>query len=41
MTARQIIEARLGRDIGPLATMPHDIRRAVYLLALQLVKAQK
>lgn len=41
MTARQIIEARLGRDLGPLATMPRDIRRAVYLLALQLVKAQK
>lgn len=41
MTARQIIEARLGRDLGPIATMPRDIRRAVYLLALQLVKAQK
>lgn len=41
MTARQIIEARLGRDLGPLAAMPRDIRRAVYLLALQLVKAQK
>lgn len=41
MTARQIIEARLGRDLGPLATMPRDIRRAVYLLALQLTKAQK
>jgi hypothetical protein len=38
MTARQIIEARLGRPLGPLATMPHDLRRAVYLLALQLVR---
>lgn len=38
MTARQIIEARLGRPLGPLATMPKDLRRAVYLLALQIVK---
>ena len=36
MTARQIITARLGRDLGPLTTMPRDIRRAMYLLALQL-----
>ena len=36
MTARAIIEARLGRSIGPLATMPRDLRRALYLLALQL-----
>lgn len=39
MTARQIIERRLGRDLGPIATMPRDIRRALYLLALQLAKA--
>jgi hypothetical protein len=38
LTARQIIEARLGRPLGPLATMPKDLRRAVYLLALQLVR---
>lgn len=38
MTARQIIEARLGRPLGPLATMLRDLRRALYLLALQLVK---
>jgi hypothetical protein len=37
-TARQIIEARLGKPLGPLATMPKDLRRAVYLLALQLVR---
>ena len=36
MTARQIITARLGRDLGPLATMPRDIRNAMYRLALQL-----
>jgi hypothetical protein len=38
MTARQIISARLGRDLGPLATMPRDLRKAVFMLALQLNK---
>ena len=38
MTARQIIETRLGRPLGPVATMPRDLRRALYLLALQLVR---
>lgn len=38
LTARQIIEARLGRSLGPIATMPRDLRRALYLLALQLVR---
>lgn len=38
MTARQIIETRLGRLLGPVATMPQDLRRALYLLALQLVR---
>lgn len=38
MTARQIIEARLGRLLGPIATMPQDLRRALYLLALQLMR---
>jgi hypothetical protein len=38
MTARQIIEARLGRPLGPLATMPRDTRDATYRLALQLVR---
>lgn len=41
MTARQIIEARLGRDIGPLSTMPRDLRDALYRLALQLQKVRK
>lgn len=41
MTARQIITARLGRDLGPLATMPRDLRRALYLLALQLQRMPK
>ena len=38
LTARQVIETRLGRAIGPIATMPQDTRRALYLLALQLVR---
>lgn len=38
LTARQIIEARLGRPLGPLSTMPRDQRRALYLMALQLVR---
>lgn len=38
MTARQIIEARLERSLGPVATMPRDLRRALYLLARQLVR---
>lgn len=38
MTARQIIESRLSRPLGPLPTMPKDERRALYLLAKQLVR---
>lgn len=37
-TARDIIQKRLGRDLGPIKTMPKDTRKAVYLLALQLQK---
>jgi len=36
MTARAILTARLGRDLGPLVTMPRDLRNAMYRLALQL-----
>lgn len=38
MTARHIIESRLGRALGPLDNMPRDLRRALYLLALRLNK---
>ena len=38
MTARSILENRLGRPLGPVATMPRDLRIAMYRLALQLVK---
>jgi len=36
ITARSILEARLGLALGPIRTMPKDIRRAMFLLALQL-----
>ena len=36
MTARQIITARLGRELGPLSTMPTDLRKALYRLALTI-----
>lgn len=38
MTARSILEARLGRSLGPIADMPRDLRTAMYRLALQLVR---
>lgn len=38
MTARQVLETRLGRDIGPLNTMPRDLRTALYRLHLVLQK---
>jgi hypothetical protein len=39
-TARQIIEARIGRPLGPIADMPEDLRRAVSALAKALIKAR-
>ena len=41
MTARQIIEARLGKPLGPIATMPKELRQALYLLARQLQKYRR
>mgnify|MGYP000914449888 CR=1 FL=1 len=41
MTARAILTARLGRDLGPLATMPIDLRKAMFRLALQIQKVTK
>jgi hypothetical protein len=40
MTAREIITARLGRDLGPVATMPRDLRRSLYLLGKALIAAK-
>ena len=41
MTARQIIQARLGRKLPPVKGMRPDERRAVSMLAKQLVKAKE
>lgn len=41
MTARQIIEARLGRKLPPVADMAPDERRAVKSLAIQLIRTLK
>ena len=41
MTARQIIEARLGRKLPTPENMRPDERKAVKLLAIQLIKNRK
>lgn len=38
MTARQIIEARLGRPLGALRAMRPDERDAVKRLAIQIIR---
>ena len=40
-TARQIIEARLGRPLGPVAEMPADLRRALSGLGTALIVARR
>jgi hypothetical protein len=40
MTARQIIEARLGRKLPPTKDLPRDLRDAIRLLGLQLLRAK-
>ena len=40
LTARQIIERRLGRSLGPIETMPRDERDALRKLGLQLVRVK-
>ena len=40
LTAREILEARLGRPLGPISEMPEDLRRAMSGLAKQLIKAR-
>jgi hypothetical protein len=39
-TAREILEARLGRPLGPVAEMPADLRRAMLALGRALMKAR-
>ena len=41
MTARAIIEARLGRKLPPTAELPRDLRTALLLLGLHLVKCRQ
>jgi hypothetical protein len=40
ISARAIIEARIGRPLGPIAEMPDDLRRAMSTLAKMLIKAR-
>ena len=40
MTARQIIEARLGRKLPATRDLPRDLRTAIKTLAIQLLKAR-
>ena len=40
MTARQIIEARLGRKLAPTRGLRDDERTAIKTLAIQLIKAR-
>jgi hypothetical protein len=39
-TARKILETRLGRDLGPVAKMPADLRRAMSGLGKALIAAR-
>lgn len=41
MTAREIIERRLGRKLAPKRELRPDERQAVMRLAIQLIKARK
>lgn len=40
MTARQIIEARLGRKLPPTRDLADDERKAIKALAIQLIAAR-
>ena len=40
MTARKIIEARLGRPLAPTRELRPDERKAVKLLAIALIRAR-
>jgi hypothetical protein len=40
MTAREIIESRLGRKLPATADLPPDLKRAIKGLAIQLIKAR-
>lgn len=39
--ARARIEDRLGRQIGPVSTMPKHLRRALLLLAREIARSRE
>lgn len=39
LSARQVIELRLGRKLPPTADLPPDLREAVKRLAVEKIKA--
>lgn len=41
MTARSIIESRIGRSLGPIASMPAGDRKALTALAKALVAVRQ
>lgn len=41
MTARQILELRLGRPLGPIAAMPRDLRDAMTRLGKAQIAARQ
>ncbi len=41
LTARQIIEKRLGKTLPATADLPPDLRDAIKLLAVQKIRARK
>ena len=41
LTARQTIEARLGRKLPSTADLPDDLKTAIKLLAIQHIKAKR
>jgi len=41
LTARQTIEARLGRKLPPTADLPDDLKTAIKMLAIQHIKARR
>lgn len=40
-TAREIIEGRIGRKLPPTADLPPDLKEAVKLLAIHLIKTRQ
>ena len=41
LTARQVIERRVGRTLPPTADLPDDLKTAIKLLAIQHIKAKR